>query len=125
MAEFPHLKLPFKVAGVHKASGGGNNKKGDRTIANENNRQNHGQYLQGETDKLLKRWDEIRQLREEAGLEMPNKKDIPVFLKIDTGSFKFESLVNWGINVLSEEENGYIAKRPVFKLFMIFICKFN
>lgn len=108
MADYPHLKLPFKVAGAHKSTGGGNNKKGGTTLENEKNRKGHGNYLQGQTNKLLQRWEEIRTLRKEAGLETPNEVDIPVFLKIDTDSFKFESLANWGINVLSEEEDGYI-----------------
>jgi len=108
MAEYPHLKLPFKVAGAHKTTGGGNNKKGDTTLENEKNRKGHGSYLQGQTNKLLQRWEEIRTLRKESGLETPNEVDIPIFLRIDTDSFKFESLSNWGINVLSEEEDGYI-----------------
>lgn len=86
MADYPHLKLPFKVAGAHKTTGGGNNKKGDTTLANEKNRKGHGNYLQGQTNKLLQRWEEIRTLRKEAGLETPNEVDIPIFLKIDTDS---------------------------------------
>lgn len=108
MAEYPHLKLPYKVAGAHKNSARVITTKGDTTLQNEKNRKGHGSYLQGQTNKLLQRWEEIRSLRKEAGLETPNEIDIPVFLRIDTGSFKFESLANWGINVLSEEEDGYI-----------------
>lgn len=126
MADYPHLKLPFKIAGAYKINGGGGGKKGDLTLVNELRRQSHGTYLQGQTNQLLDRWNEIRALRKEAGLETPNEIDISVFLRVDTGSFKFESLVNWGITVLSEEEDGYIigASSDNFKQFQENINEF-
>ncbi len=109
MPDFPHLKLPFKVDGVIKPS----NRRprtvpNERTVNNRENRQQHGQYLGGSANALIDRWNELKAQKQEEGIELPNPNDIPVFLKIDTSAFNIDSLINWGIEVISEERDGYI-----------------
>src|SRR6266536_1277302 len=109
MADFPHLKLPFKVAGTRKLnSGGGGGGKAALTLQNEANRQQHGQHLQTSATAITINWENLKSTRKEQGIELPNENDIPVFLRIDTKVFNIDSLSNWGIEVISEEQEGYI-----------------
>ena len=109
MADFPHLKLPFRVDGGYEFHGGGRSEKGEQTLKNLRQRNQHGTWLMAEVDRLNDRWEKLKQRRIAAGMSLPNENDIPVFLKIDTGSFtNLDSLANWGIEVISEEEDGYI-----------------
>jgi subtilisin family serine protease len=111
MPDFPHLKLPFKVEGSAKPFGGGGKKDPNSTaITNRNkeNRQQHGQFLSNSADTLINKWEEIKKGKQEKGIGIPNEKDIPVFLKIDTSSFDVDSLRHWGIEVISEEQDGFI-----------------
>lgn len=108
MAEYPHLKLPFHVEGSAKSTGGGGGKKDERTIANEANRQEHGTSLRNSVAKLSDYWTVVVEERSSAGFELPNKSDIPLFLHIDTEVFPIDTLLNWGIEVVSEENDGYV-----------------
>lgn len=116
MAEFPHLKLPFKVEGRARPFKGGGAKNPEskaRTQANKDNRQGHGQTLQSNVDTLLQKWETKKQSIIERGIQLPNTNDIPVFLKIDTSAFDLDSLTNWGIDLISEEEGGCIIGAAV------------
>ncbi|MEX0966405.1 MAG: S8 family peptidase [Bacteroidia bacterium] len=112
MADFPHLKLPFKVEGRTKPfKGGGKRNPQAEAITNVNkgiNRQYHGEYLGNSANTLIEKWNALKELKRAEGIEFPNVTDIPVFLKIDTAEFKIDSLSNWGIEVISEEKEGYI-----------------
>lgn len=109
MPDFPHLKLPFKVDGVIKPSNRRfSTEANERTVSNKQNRQQHGQYLGSSANTLLSRWNDLKTQKQEEGIELPNANDIPVFLKIDTSAFNIDSLLNWGIEVVSEEQEGYI-----------------
>lgn len=108
MADYPHLKLPFQVEGSAKLSGGGSKKKNVRTTANEDNRQQHGSYLKGVAKTLLNGWTQILTEKKKEGFELPNSNTLPLFLQIDTNVFPIDTLLNWGIEVVSEENNGYI-----------------
>lgn len=111
MADFPHLKLPFKVEGrakPFKGRGQRNPQAEAITNANKANRQNHGQYLGNSATTLIDNWNEIKEGKKAEGITLPNENDIPVFLKLDTAVFNIDSLANWGIEVISEEKEGYI-----------------
>lgn len=112
MPDFPHLKLPFKVEGRAKPfKGGGKRNPQAEAITNENkgnNRQNHGQNLGNSAKTLIEKWNELKESKKAEGIEFPNDTDIPVFLKVDTAVFNLDSLSNWGIEVISEEKEGYI-----------------
>ena len=111
MPDFPHLKLPFKVEGRAKPFRGGGKRNPQAeaiTNANKENRQNHGQYLGNSANTIVDKWNEIKELKKAEGITFPNENDIPVFLKVDTAVFNLDSLINWGIEVISEENEGYI-----------------
>ena len=116
MAEFPHLKLPFKIEGSAKPSGGGGKKDPAslaKTAANKNNRQGHGQYLGGSADTLIAKWEQIKSDKKKQGIEVPNENDIPVFLQVDTSQFSIDSLKHWGIDIIAEEKDGFIIGASV------------
>lgn len=110
MSDFPHLKLPFKVDGVIRPSSQKYSYKiGEITRENkENRRQQHGEYLKNSANNLIDKWNNVKVSKRAEGIELPNDNDIPVFLKVDTAVFNLDSLTNWGIEVISEEKEGYI-----------------
>ena len=110
MPDYPHLKLPFKVEGVIKPSSRRPNfQAGEKTNYNRGNgRQQHGEYLGASANNLVERWKELKDAKRAEGIGFPNDTDIPVFLKVDTAVFNLDSLSNWGIEVISEEKEGYI-----------------
>src|SRR5690606_1365786 len=58
---------------------------------------------------LQRTWDDQIKLRKENGLPEMISGDIkPIFLQVDCESFTIESLRHWGIEVLSEQDDGYI-----------------
>lgn len=117
MADFPHLKLPVKVEGIAKPSGGGGGGgEQQATINNRNNRGQHGQYLSGTSQTIVSNHDNEIQQKKAAGIDIPNEIDIPVFLQVDANTFKTDSLVNWGIEIISEEESGFIIGASVDNL---------
>ncbi|TPD65738.1 S8 family peptidase [Flavobacterium microcysteis] len=121
MADFPHLKLPFKVEGRAMPKGGGTRDKQalERTLSNKNNRQNHGTWLKESMNTVASRWVETIDVQKAKGIELPNTTDIPVFLRVDTEVFNIDSFKHWGIEIISEEEGGYIigASTDNFKAF--------
>ncbi len=119
MSEYPHLKLPYKVEGVHKAQGGGK-KPQAQTLANRANREGHGLKLKAAIDNLKNNWQENLRQKAKGNSVLPNETDIPIFLKIDTNIFTdIDSLRHWGIEIISEEEEGLIigASKDGFKAF--------
>jgi len=116
MPDFPHLKLPFKIEGTAKPfTGGGKKDANSVAITNKNkeNRQQHGQILKNAADILIEKWEEIKKGKENIGIKIPNENDIPIFLKIDTSSFNIDSLKHWGIDLIAEEQGGYIIGASV------------
>ncbi len=109
MAEFPHLPLSRRLFGAYNFPTGGSNKKADQTIQNLTNRASHGATLQSQVTNLKAAWEQHLEDREREGLpELFNSNLKPVYLRVDLDSFTLESLRHWGIEILSEEENGYI-----------------
>jgi subtilisin family serine protease len=110
MSDFPHLKLPFKVEGNSKPGGFPKRNLNSKaiTVANKEHRQEHGQYLKGSAETLILKWDQIKAIKAKENIELPNVNDIPVFLKLDTQVFDIDSFKHWGIDLVSEEEDGYI-----------------
>lgn len=109
MADFPHLPLSRRLFGAYNFPRGGSNKKADQTTQNLTNRAGHGATLQSQVNNLKAAWQQHLEDREIAGLpELFNANLKPIFLRVDLDSFNLESLRHWGIEILSEEENGYI-----------------
>jgi hypothetical protein len=110
MADFPHLKLPFKVQGTSKPKGGGSRsvEAKDRTLTNKEHRAQHAEYLNGSAGRIKDEWDKLKEQRVKEGRELPNQNDIPIFLRVDTEVFDIDNFKLWGIDLISEEDNGYI-----------------
>lgn len=110
MPEFPHLPLPNKISAAYKHKGFKIEKKvAETTYNNLQNRRTHGKNLKRAANQVRDEWDEQYELRIEEGLpELPNENIVPIFLQVDTNLFDPESLYSFGIEVISEEENGFI-----------------
>ncbi len=115
MAEFPHLPLPKKISAAYKHKGIPIEKTlAETTYNNLQNRKIHGKSLKKVANKLAEDWDTQNNSREEQGLpELPNKEIVPVFLQVDTNLFDPESLYSFGIEVIAEEDNGFIIGASV------------
>jgi subtilisin family serine protease len=107
MSDFPHLKLPLKVEGSIKPQQGRTNVAA-LTLINKENRQEHGQRLKKSAEALILDWEKVRAIKAKENIEIPNTNDVPVFLKVDTEVFDIDTFDLWGINVVSEEDDGYI-----------------
>lgn len=110
MVEFPHLPLIQIVTGTHKPNrGGGNGSINERTRRNLVNRVEYGQSLLNATNNIKDSRERTLAERQELGLpNIPDENAIPVFLQIDTDLFDIESLKGMGIDIISEEPNGFI-----------------
>lgn len=107
---FPHLELPKKIDGLYKSKKGRGSKEIDPiTQFNLNNRGNHARTLLANTKGLSDYWKNNIDSRVENNLpKLPNSNILPVFLKIDPEKFDIESLKSFGIEIIAEEEGGYI-----------------
>ena len=121
MPDFPHLPLPQKASGVYNAPRGGSRKKiSEITSANKSNRIQHGLGLKANAESVLNSWKSKQEERLKNNLPgLPDSKTIPVFLQVDTDLFKIDSLASFGIEIIAEEEDGYIigASGDNFKSF--------
>jgi hypothetical protein len=121
MPDFPHLPLPQKASGVYNAPRGGGKKKiSEITSANKSNRVQHGLGLKANAEFVLNSWYSKQDERLKNNLpKLPDSKTIPVFLQVDTDLFKIDSLASFGIEIIAEEEDGYIigASGDNFKSF--------
>jgi hypothetical protein len=109
MAEFPHLTLSKRIKGSYRHRGGGNNQINERTQQNLNNRQQHANSLIASVDILASQWEQSQTFRKESGFpDLPNSDIIPVFLQVDPDKFDIESLKGFGIEIISEEDDGFI-----------------
>lgn len=110
MPDFPHLNLKQKLDGRYQFTGRRIDKKIEpQTEANLADRAGHGARLTQKADKLAQDYIDFLREREEQGL--PNVFDentIPVFLKIDPKDLDIESLKGFGIEIVSEEDDGFI-----------------
>jgi subtilisin family serine protease len=109
MADYPHLKLPYKIEGLAKPPGGGSKPLFPQTGINKNNRQGHGKKLIDQIENLRTTWDEFRRFKGQGESSLPNEIDIPIFIKIDPNSFpKVDTFRHWGVQIISEEEDGFL-----------------
>lgn len=110
MPEFPHLPLPKKITASYKHK----KLKIEKIIAEEtqhnlDNRKAHGRGLKSDANKLRDDWFAELDARQNLGLpDLPNSEIIPIFLKIDMMLFDPESLYSFGIEVIAEDEDGFI-----------------
>jgi hypothetical protein len=109
MADYPHLKLPYKMAGLAKSFGGGGKPPMQRTIENRANRQQHGTQLLDQLNNLRNTWEEFRRLKAQGESALPDEIAIPIFLRIDPNTFNdLNTFRHWGVQIISEEDDGFL-----------------
>lgn len=110
MAEFPHLKLEKRIDGRYKAKRIRIKKQiTPTTEENLKNRGSHGDNLLTSVTELSSIWARNLEERRELGFPpLPDEDIVPIFLQIDLSNFNIESLDGFGIEIIAEEENGYI-----------------
>lgn len=110
MPDFPHLNLRQKLDGRYKFAGRRIEKKTDsQTEANLNDRIGHGNKLSDDVKGLVQNHENFLLEREQLGLPpIFSKNTVPLFLQIDPKDFDIEALKGFGIEIVSEEEDGFI-----------------
>jgi len=110
MPDFPHLILKRKINGPYQFTGIPIDKKVDpQTAANLNNRADHGTSLTASAAGLQQTHLQILADRREAGLpDIFSEAVLPVFLQVDPRDFDIEALKGYGIEIVAEEEDGFI-----------------
>lgn len=110
MADFPHLNLKRKLRGAYQFTGVPMKKEIDPvTLANLGNRGLHGGQLSSAAAALSADYNAFLEERRQQGLPDAFSEEIfPVFLKVDPRDFDIESLKGFGIEIVAEEENGFI-----------------
>jgi hypothetical protein len=115
MAAFPHLPLPRKVTAPHKFKGVPIEvETAQQTLRNLRERQKHGKALKKAIASLSKEWAANLQERRSNDLpDLPDETIIPVLLKVDVHLFDTDSLYSLGIDVVAEDDDGYIIGASV------------
>lgn len=109
MPDYPHLKLPYTIAGLTKPFKGGGSGPLNQTLQNRVNRQQHGITLQTQLTNLRNTWREFDRLRGQGQSAIPEGPGVPIFLRIDPNSFKdLNAFRHWGVVIISEEEDGFL-----------------
>lgn len=107
MEKFPHLKFVQKIVGSPRFNGGG--QKAPRSLDNKNNRGGHSSYLKKSTEDIRNQWFSKYELRDNLNLAPIDSDIIPIFFKINPDEVGYDfDLKKYGIEIISEEENGYI-----------------
>jgi hypothetical protein len=110
MADFPHLNLKQRLEGRYHFVGPAIDKNDNpETTDNLNDRAGHGNSLMAATSSLIGAHQSFLEERKEAGLPTVFSPDIiPVFLQVDPVDFDIEALKGFGIEIIAEEEGGFI-----------------
>lgn len=110
---FPHLSLREKFSGKPKY-GKFTPKDSQRSKDNLSDRIGHSRRLQINTLQVESEWkDKVAEREREELPELPDTNVVPILLEVDPGSFDIESLVTYNIEIISEEEDGYILGASV------------
>ena len=108
MANFPHLKLINRLSGTSKPKRAFGDPD-ERTSLNLEKKSLHAKNLRNNINSISTAWDSELQERRNNGLpDLFNPNTIPLYLQIDPNVFNPEFLKGFGIEVISEEEEGYI-----------------
>ncbi len=113
MPEFPHLPLRSALQGDFNFGQTPRNPNA-RTLQNLQNRRQHGDNLSAKANGVANFYQDVMKWREENGLpELPSADIIPVYLRIDPGKYDLEFLKGFGIEIIAEEDDGYIIGASV------------
>lgn len=109
MPDFEHLNLLRIVETKPYVGQGGGPRKGPKTRYNIEHRQEHYDNLTAQLSTIQTAWEENLTAREENDMPALDTADVmPVFLQIDLTAKDVEALKSFGIEIISEEEDGYI-----------------
>lgn len=116
MEKFPHLNFSEKLKGTARIHGGGGT--ATRTKENKRNRKTHSKALSNRVSFISKDWEQHIQKREKEGLAFLDTDIQPIFLEINPSIVKLVdfNLIDLGIEVISEEEDGLIIGASLDKL---------
>lgn len=113
MANFPHLKL------INRLSGSPKPKKAiptpnERTELNLEKKNLHAENLSNNINSISTAWNSELLERKNKGLPVLfDPETIPLYLQIDSNVFNPEFLKGFGIEIITEEEEGYIIGASV------------
>ena len=108
MEQFPHLNFVQKVSGKPRLYGGGG--KNETSEANKANRQGHRNSLINKTTTIKSEWEHLFEERDVNELAPLNKDIVPILVQLNPDLLnnpEFD-LHNFGIEIISEEEEGFI-----------------
>ena len=109
MEQFPHLKFIQKLTGKPRFHGGSTTNK--KSKENKKNRRAHSNDLSLKTTGIKAEWSAEYAKREDQNLAPIDEEIIPVFLQINPdllNNLSFD-LQSFGIEIISEEEEGFIV----------------
>lgn len=109
MSELPHLQLRNTYTGTHKPKKGMGASKSQTTTNNEKNRGSHGVKLDTRLGNLEGFWkDNLIQRKQDGFPDLPESEIVPILVQLDP-NFDIESLKGLGIEIVLEEEDGFIV----------------
>ena len=114
MPDFPHLPLPQNVERKNYTGQRRPRKKPQRSQNNLDNRIVHSANLQSGVEDLEKAWmDKLETIKATPLREHIDERVVPILLQIDNISFIVDALRGYGIEIISQEEEGYIIGASV------------
>lgn len=109
MSDLPHLQLRNTYTGIYKSKSAGSQKKSPKTEYNKANRKSHGAALSIKLGNLEGFWlSNLEQRKKDGFPDLPEQNIIPILLQFDS-SFDIESLKGLGVEIVLEEENGFVV----------------
>lgn len=110
MPDFPHLNLRQKLDGRYRFAKRRIEKIRElKTVANLVDRKSHGAELSRSAQTILNDHADFLEKRAKQGLPHAFEENaVPLFLQVDPKEFDIEALKGMGIEIVAEEEDGYI-----------------
>jgi hypothetical protein len=114
MPDFPHLPLPQHVERRNYKGKSSPRKRPLRSIENLQNRSTHASNLNGSVSILASEWNSnLEGINDTPIGEHIDPRVVPIFLKVDIKSFDIEALKGFGIEIISQEDEGLIIGASV------------
>lgn len=103
--DFKHLEFPKVIKNKAKIPGGGNTS--EISKQNRTNRIEHSTTLKKQLISVFEQREVFNEERRAKGFTaLP--LEVPLLLKMDEDSYPIDDLYKYGLEVVSEEENGYV-----------------
>jgi len=113
-ANLPHLPLPQRVERKNYKGPRTPREKPQRSQNNLDDRTTHARVLESSIAGIETAWIlENNKIQNTAIADFIDPTTIPIFLRIDTVSLDIELLKGFGIEIISQEEDGYIIGASV------------